>query len=86
MGGQMRRPDLMSDQWALLRFIVAFRGTVRSRTGEMIYTVARVFAKVSKPDVIPYYQNEVSTALALRKMIGELLTEAQMLARSGGAS
>ena len=66
LGGQMRRPEVVSDRWTLMAELQAFRADFRVRIGDLVYLTAAAFEDVRREDVVPGYQNQVASRAALR--------------------
>ncbi|HEX8700642.1 MAG TPA: hypothetical protein VF815_17460 [Myxococcaceae bacterium] len=72
LGERVRRPEVVSDRWALMTELQAFRLDFRARIGDMVYLTASAFEDVRREDVVPGYGIQVSAASALRAAVTEL--------------
>ncbi len=72
LGQRVRRPEVVSDPWALMAELQAFRADFRSQMGDLVYLTAAAFADVQREQVVPGYQAEVSSAVALRGSVADL--------------
>jgi hypothetical protein len=72
LGQRVRRPEVVSDRWALMAELQTFRADFRSQIGDLVYLTAAAFADVKREQVVPGYQAEVSSAAALRGAVADL--------------
>ncbi len=72
LGERVRRPEVVSDRWALMTELQAFRLDFRARIGELVYLTASAFEDVRREDVVPGHALQVSAASALRTAATEL--------------
>jgi hypothetical protein len=80
-GEDMRRPALMANRWSLLQYLAAFRGRVRAALGDLIFEAASTLAPVTRAEVVPFYQQDLEQALALRRALLELHQDVATLER-----
>jgi uncharacterized DUF497 family protein len=81
LGETMRSPQVVSDRWNLLAEIQRFRTLFRKKLAALVYDSASAFEDVSRRDAIPGYAEDLSTAVAVRSMVADLLRVAS--ARAG---
>ncbi|KFA89835.1 hypothetical protein [Archangium violaceum] len=72
LGQRVRRPEVVSDRWALMAELQSFRADFRAQMGDLVYLTAAAFADVRREDVVPGYQGQVAAAAALRGGVAEL--------------
>jgi hypothetical protein len=72
LGERVRRPEVVSDRWALMTELQAFRLDFRARIGDMVYLTASAFEDVRREDVVPGHGLQVSAASGLRAAAMEL--------------
>ena len=72
MGERVRRPEVVSDRWALMTELQAFRLDFRSRIGDLVYLTAAAFEEVRREEVVPGHALQVSAAAGLRTATTEL--------------
>ena len=72
LGQRVRQPEVVSDRWALMAELQAFRADFRSQIGDLVYLTAAAFEDVQREDVVPVYQTQVGAAAALRGAVTEL--------------
>jgi hypothetical protein len=72
LGERVRRPDVVSDRWALMTELQAFRLDFRSRIGDLVYLTAASFEEVRREEVVPGHALQVSAAAGLRAASTEL--------------
>lgn len=72
LGERVRRPDVVSDRWALMTELQAFRLDFRSRIGDLVYLTAAAFEEVRREEVVPGHALQVSAAAGLRAASTEL--------------
>jgi hypothetical protein len=72
LGERVRRPEVVSDRWALMTELQAFRLDFRSRIGELVYLTAAAFEDVRREDVVPGHAMQVTAATGLRAAAMEL--------------
>lgn len=72
LGEQMRSPSVVSDRWNLLANLEEFRTRFREQIGSMVYATAAAFGEVHRKDVVPFYKQEVTTAVVLRSTLADL--------------
>ncbi|MCK8503621.1 hypothetical protein OWM54_16690 [Myxococcus sp. MISCRS1] len=72
LGQQMRRPEVVSDQWTLMAKLQAFRADFRVRIGDLVYLTAAAFEDVRREDVVPGYVHQVGARAALRAAAADL--------------
>ena len=72
LGQQMRRPEVVSDQWTLMAELQAFRADFRARIGDLVYLTAAAFEDVRREDVVPGYVHQVAARAALRAAAADL--------------
>ena len=72
LGERMRRPEVVSDRWALMTELQAFRLDFRARIGDLVYLTASAFEDVRREDVVPGHGLQVSAAAGLRAAAAEL--------------
>jgi hypothetical protein len=72
LGERVRRPDVVSDRWALMTELQAFRLDFRSRIGDLVYLTAASLEEVLREEVVPGHALQVSAAAGLRAASTEL--------------
>jgi len=72
LGQRVRRPEVVSDRWALMAELQSFRADFRAQVGDLVYLTAAAFADVRREDVVPGYQGQVAAAAVLRGAVAEL--------------
>ncbi len=73
LGERMRSPQVVSDRWNLLADLQAFRSRFREEIGALVYDSAVAFGEVSKRDVVPFYAEEVKSAVTVRGTVADLI-------------
>jgi hypothetical protein len=88
LGQRVRRPDVVSDRWALMAELQSFRADFRSQIGDLVYLTATAFEDVRREQVVPGYQAQVSAAVALRGAVADLrrLLQSRLEKASGVSS
>ncbi|MBN1207034.1 MAG: twin-arginine translocase TatA/TatE family subunit [Myxococcaceae bacterium] len=66
LGERVRRPEVVTDRWALMTELQAFRLDFRSRIGDLVYLTATAFGDVSREEVVPGHGQQEAAAVALR--------------------
>lgn len=66
LGERVRRPEVVSDRWALMTELQAFRMDFRSRIGDLVYLTAAAFEEVRREEVVPGHALQEAAAVALR--------------------
>ncbi|HYI00838.1 hypothetical protein [Hyalangium sp.] len=72
LGERVRRPEVVTDRWALMTELQSFRLDFRSRMGDLVYLTAAAFEDVSREEVVPGYGLQMSAAAALRSGVVDL--------------
>jgi hypothetical protein len=72
LGQRVRRPEVVSDRWALMAELQSFRADFRAQMGDLVYLTAAAFSDVRREDVVPGYQGQVTAAAVLRSAVAEL--------------
>jgi hypothetical protein len=72
LGERVRRPEVVTDRWALMTELQSFRLDFRSRIGDLVYLTAASFADVRREEVVPGYGQQMSAAAALRSAAVDL--------------
>ncbi|PTL81628.1 hypothetical protein [Vitiosangium sp. GDMCC 1.1324] len=72
LGQRVRRPEVVSDHWALMAELQSFRADFRAQMGDLVYLTAAAFTDVRREDVVPGYQTQVGAAAALRGAVADL--------------
>ncbi|MCY1074038.1 hypothetical protein [Archangium lansingense] len=72
LGQRVRRPEVVSDRWALMAELQAFRADFRAQMGDLVYLTAAALGDVRREDVVPGYQTQVASAAALRSAVADL--------------
>jgi hypothetical protein len=72
LGQRVRRPEVVSDRWALMAELQSFRADFRAQVGDLVYLTAAAFADVRREDVVPGHQTQVLAAAALRGAVADL--------------
>ncbi|MDY7232230.1 hypothetical protein [Hyalangium rubrum] len=87
LGERVRRPEVVSDRWALMAELQSFRLDYRSRIGDLVYLTASAFEDVRREEVVPGQAVQVSAAAALRGAMMDLkrslLSKLERVARVG---
>jgi hypothetical protein len=81
LGARLRSPQAMSDRWNLLSHLQGARGRLRAGIGQMVADVASLYADVSKSAVIPEYDRDLQSAVALRRTLVRLTASVQSSSR-----
>lgn len=66
VGALMRRPELLSNAWLLLGELQRLRGGIRLRVSDAVYLSAAALGPVTRDQVVPGFQQEVTRALSFR--------------------
>jgi hypothetical protein len=66
LGERVRRPEVVTDRWALMTELQSFRLDFRSRIGDLVYLTAAAFEHVSREEVVPGHGVQMAAAVALR--------------------
>lgn len=72
LGERVRRPEVVTDRWALMTELQSFRLDFRSRIGDLVYLTAASFAEVRREEVVPGYGLQMAAAAALRSATVDL--------------
>ena len=72
LGERVRRPEVVTDRWALMTELQTFRLDFRSRIGDLVYLTATGFAEVHRGEVVPGYGLQMAAAAALRSAAVDL--------------
>jgi hypothetical protein len=72
LGERMRSPQIVSDRWNLLTDLQSFRSRFREMIGDLVYLSATAFGEVHRADIVPGYQEEIETAVAVRAAVADL--------------
>lgn len=72
LGERVRRPEVVTDRWALMTELQSFRLDFRSRMGDLVYLTAAAFEPVSREEVVPGYGMQTASAVALRSAVVDL--------------
>lgn len=72
LGLQMRRPEVVTDRWALMAELQAFRADFSGRISDLVYLTASAFEDVRREDVVPGYVHQVAARAALRAAAADL--------------
>ncbi|QRN96150.1 hypothetical protein JRI60_45205 [Archangium violaceum] len=72
LGQRVRRPEVVSDRWALMAELQSFRADFRAQIGDLVYLTAAAFSDVRREDVVPGYPTHVAAAAALRGAVADL--------------
>lgn len=72
LGNHMRSPAVVADRWNLLADLENFRSRFRSLIGEMVFDAASAFDEAHRKDVVPFYKNEIDTAVVVRGTVADL--------------
>jgi hypothetical protein len=72
LGQRVRRPEVVSDRWALMAELQSFRTDFRTQIGDLVYLTASAFADVQREQVVPGYQLQVAAAAAFRGALADL--------------
>ncbi len=72
LGQRVRRPEVVSDRWALMAELQSFRSDFRTQIGDLVYLTASAFADVQREQVVPGYQLQVAAAAAFRGALADL--------------
>lgn len=72
LGQRVRRPEVVSDRWALMAELQSFRADFRAQVGDLVYLTAAAFGDVQREDVVPGYQTQMLAAAALRGAVADL--------------
>ncbi|WP_375770484.1 hypothetical protein NR798_06195 [Archangium gephyra] len=86
LGQRVRRPEVVSDRWALMAELQSFRADFRAQIGDLVYLTAAAFADVRREDVVPGYQGQVTAAAVLRGAVAELRRSLQSRLEKAAAS
>lgn len=66
VGALMRRPELLSNAWLLLGELQRLRNAIRARVSDGVYLSAAALGPVSREEVVPGFQQEVTRGLSFR--------------------
>ncbi len=72
LGERIRRPEVVSDGWALMGELQAFRADFRAQIGDLVYLTAAAFEDVRREEVVPGHTAQVAAAVALRDAAADL--------------
>jgi hypothetical protein len=72
LGERVRRPEVVTDRWALMTELQSFRLDFRSRMGDLVYLTAAAFEEVSREEVVPGYGLQTAAAVSLRSAAVDL--------------
>jgi hypothetical protein len=72
LGERVRRPEVVTDRWALMTELQSFRLDFRMSIGDLVYLTAASFADVRREEVVPGYGLQLSAAAALRSAAVDL--------------
>ena len=72
LGQRVRQPEVVSDRWALMAELQAFRADFRAQIGDLVYLTATAFEQVPREQVGPGYEVQVAAAAALRGAVADL--------------
>jgi hypothetical protein len=66
VGALVRRPELLSNAWLLLAELERLRTGIRARVSDAVYLSAAALGPVTRDQVVPGFQQEVTRALSFR--------------------
>ena len=72
LGERVRRPEVVTNRWALMTELQTFRLDFRSRMGDLVYLTASAFEEVRREEVIPGYGLQTASAVGLRSAVVDL--------------
>lgn len=72
LGERVRRPEVVTDRWALMTELQSFRLDFRSRIGDLVYLTAAALEDVGREEVVPGYALQMNAAVALRSAAVDL--------------
>jgi len=72
LGERVRRPEVVTDRWALMTELQSFRLDFRSRMGDLVYLTASAFEEVRREEVVPGYGLQTAAAVGLRSAVVDL--------------
>ncbi|KFE71213.1 hypothetical protein DB31_3343 [Hyalangium minutum] len=72
LGERVRRPEVVTDRWALMTELQSFRLDFRSRIGDLVYLTAAAFEAVSREEVVPGFGLQMAAAVGLRSAVMDL--------------
>jgi len=72
LGERVRRPEVVTDRWALMTELQSFRLDFRARMGDLVYLTAAAFEEVRRDEVVPGYGLQTAAAVALRGGVVDL--------------
>jgi hypothetical protein len=75
----MRDPEHMANRWGVLHYLFAFRGRTRHKVGEMLFGAIGCLVRVSRSDVVPFYDDDIKRAVSLRQGLNRLLEDVRII-------
>jgi hypothetical protein len=72
LGQRVRRPEVVSDRWALMAELQSFRSDFRAQIGDLVYLTAAALGDVRREEVVPGHAHQVSGLVALRRAAADL--------------